>query len=319
MKRHINSFTISFILSFACTSIAPALAHEATQVPKIDQQNYQLDRVPERVVAIHQSAIENMLRLELQDKLIGVTYMDDALPADLAPRLEGVPMLAKTLPSREQLLTLQPDFLYAGFPSAFSPTNLGKPQWWQEKGTNVYVNKYFSAPSTGPLTWSDAWQDLHQLAALFQVPERAIALEQQAKAQLAALTQSSPVSAMPKPKVLLIDAYSLQANVAACCGGTDLLIRLAGGENVTEDIDGRWASLSWEAVAEANPDIILIASYQQGPTDGVIEKLNRHPLLSRMNAVKNQRILALPFTETLATPRMIHGVEKLHKMIGELR
>lgn len=66
-----------------------------------------------------------------------------------------------------------------------------------------------------------------------------------------------------------------------------------------------------------NPDIIIIATYQHGPTDVIINKLNQHPLLSRINAVQNQGILLLPFTETIASPRLIEGIIKLHSLIDK--
>lgn len=268
---------------------------------------------PERVVAIHQSAIENMLRLDLQEHLVGVAYIDDELPPLLANKLYGVPHVAKALPSREQLLSLKADLIYAGFPSAFTPSTLGNIAWWQSKGSQVVINPYSKRSSNNPIKWSDAWQDLHELAQIFHVTERAKRLENAAKQRLPLPTASTK----PKPKVLLIDAYSLQANIGACCGGADLMIRLAGGHNVGNALKGRWSKVSWEKVAQMNPDIIIIATYQHGPTDVIINKLNQHPLLSRINAVQNQGILLLPFTETIASPRLIEGIIKLHSLIDK--
>lgn len=265
--------------------------------------------IPQSVIAINQTSIENMLRLDLEHKLVATAFLDDAIPADLAKKLEDVPNIASHWPNREQVLALRPELIYAGFPTAFSPSTLGQPQWWQHRDMSVLINQYSCQPSSQPLVWSDAWQDLHLLADIFDKQSLANQLEAQALAALPKQTNK------PKPKVLLLDVYSQNAQVGGCCGGADLMIRLAGGEHIGATIAGRWSQLSWETVAQFNPDIIVLATYQRFAATAVENKLNNHPLLSKMQAVKHGRIVQIPFTATLASPRIVEGVAILHKVV----
>lgn len=261
---------------------------------------------PTKVLALNQTSIENMLRLDLQNKLVATAFPDDAIPTELADKLESVPQIAELWPSREQVLALQPDFIYAGFPSAFGKNALGAPQWWQAKGIDVLINPYTCESSDSPIGWDQAWTDLFQLSKWFNVTEKAKALKMQAEQQLPLLTRQK------KPKVLLLDVYSKQARVGACCGGTDLLIRLAGGINLGNKLPGRWASLSWEAVAKADPDIIILATFSRTSTAAIEHKLTTNPLLARITAVKKGHIIKIPFTATLASPRIIEGIISLN-------
>ncbi|WOT06774.1 ABC transporter substrate-binding protein [Shewanella youngdeokensis] len=272
-----------------------------------------LTQPPKTVLALNQTSIENMLRLELQQNMVATAYLDDTIPAHLATKMAGIPEIATSWPSREQVMAIKPDLIYAGFPSAFGKSTLGTPQWWKKRDTSVLVNPYTCLKSDSPLVWADAWQDLHQLAKVFNKQAQATELELQALSELPALNSAK------KPKVLLLDVYSQQAQIGACCGGADLMIRLAGGDNVGESFEGRWASLSWESVAQQNPDIIVLATYTRNSTSAIEAKLKQHPLLSKINAVKHNRIINIPFTATLASPRIVEGISVLNSVITQWR
>lgn len=57
------------------------------------------------------------------------------------------------------------------------------------------------------------------------------------------------------------------------------LIEAAGGRNIMDDLETSWGYVSWEAVAERDPDFLILLDY---PNDGGAEKLFRqlqaHPL-----------------------------------------
>jgi iron complex transport system substrate-binding protein len=270
-----------------------------------------LSQPPETVLALNQTSIENMLRLDLQQNMVATAYLDDTIPAKLADKMGDIPEIATSWPSREQVMAIKPDLIYAGFPSAFAKSTLGAPQWWNKRNTAVLINPYTCQKADSALVWNDAWQDLHQLAKVFNKQPQATALEQQAFSALPALNSAK------KPKVLLLDVYSQQAQIGACCGGADLMIRLAGGDNVGESFEGRWASLSWESIAQQNPDIIVLATYTHNSTSAIEAKLKQHPLLSKINAVTHDRIINIPFTATLASPRIVEGISMLNSVVKQ--
>jgi len=79
---------------------------------------------PKRAVAMNQSAAEIMLTLGLQVRMAGTAYLDDAVLPELGAAYRRIPVVAAKYPSREGLLGIQPDFVYATFASAFATMRL---------------------------------------------------------------------------------------------------------------------------------------------------------------------------------------------------
>src|SRR5690606_10932817 len=71
---------------------------------------------PERIVTIKSSATEMVLALGAGDRLVGTAFADGPLPeGSVEP-----PVLAERNPSREAVLELAPDLVYAGWESNLS-------------------------------------------------------------------------------------------------------------------------------------------------------------------------------------------------------
>jgi iron complex transport system substrate-binding protein len=123
-------------------------------------------------------------------------------------------------------------------------------------------------------------------------------------------------TAKSKPKVF----YELDATEPAkpwtSGPGTfvDLLISLAGGQNIGSSLSGAWAQISQEELIVQNPDVILLGDALYG---GITpESVAARPGWKDIQAVKDNRVL--PFNDDLVSrpgPRMIDGLEALAKAI----
>ena len=95
------------------------------------------------------------------------------------------------------------------------------------------------------------------------------------------------------------------------------LIEAAGGRNIMDDLETSWGYVSWEAVAERDPDFLILLDY---PNDGGAEKLFRqlqaHPLMKHNAAVKNRRFIGLRYEELTPGPSNIVAIEKLAKALA---
>ena len=90
------------------------------------------------------------------------------------------------------------------------------------------------------------------------------------------------------------------------------LVRLAGGENVTDLFDGAAAQPSVEAVLELAPEVVVVLS-----TDATADTLLRdHPALVRLPAVQAGRVYGLdPDLVSRPGPRLVEGLEKLARLL----
>jgi len=121
--------------------------------------------------------------------------------------------------------------------------------------------------------------------------------------------------AAEKPKVF----YELDATDPAkpwtAGPGTfvDLLIKLAGGENIGASLSGEWAQISQEALIIENPDIILLGDSLYGGITA--EQVAARPGWNAIHAVANQKVV--PFNDDLVSrpgPRLIDGLEAMARI-----
>ena len=90
------------------------------------------------------------------------------------------------------------------------------------------------------------------------------------------------------------------------------LVRLAGGENVTDVYAGAAAQLSDEVVLEMAPEVIVVLSDGYDPT----RLVERHPAFLTLPAVENRRVYGLdPDLVSRAGPRLAEGLERLARLL----
>lgn len=77
---------------------------------------------------------------------------------------------------------------------------------------------------------------------------------------------------------------------------------ITGVVNAFGDVDEQWPGVSWEAIADREPDIIVLGDLSErgAPGDTIEEKiamLNSEPGVSYLDAVVNERFISVPGIE----------------------
>lgn len=268
---------------------------------------------PARAVTMNQSATEIMLALGLRDRMIGTAYLDDQVLPEYAAAYAEVPVLAKEYPSKEKLLETEPDFVYASFASAFGDEGVGDRDEWRKLGIGTYVSPAGCPKGARPakLSMNDVFGEIREIATVFGVPERA---ERLIADQQARITRAR--AGAKNAKVLWWDGGNDAPSVGACCGGPGMIMSAAGVTNAFADLDGTWADSSWEAVADRNPDTIVLVDAGWDPAAAKKTFLARHATLKDLPAVRTQRYVVIPFSATSAGVRNVLAVEALAKAVS---
>lgn len=274
---------------------------------------------PSRVITLNQQATEIMLALGLERHLIGTAYLDDAIPERWLAAYKTVPVIAKQYPAREVVMAESPDFLFAGFASAFSEKRLGAEAEWNALGIGTYVvnaecrNQH---PDDVKVTTAPLYIDIERIGALFGAEAKAKALADDIKARLAAVAGRNPGAGRT---AFLFDSGTETAFSAGCCGTPALLLDAVGLKNIAADVNGRWADLAWEKVVTANPQVIVLIEAEWSTAEEKIKHLTSDPVLSQLEAVKAERFIVIPFSQTLLGVRFVEGVEKLGADLSGLK
>ncbi|MFZ5674875.1 MAG: ABC transporter substrate-binding protein [Pseudomonadota bacterium] len=276
-------------------------------------------QAPSRVITLNQQATEIMLALGLERHLIGTAYLDDAIPERWLAAYKQVPVIAKQYPAREVVMAESPDFLFAGFASAFGEKRLGAEAEWNALGIGTYVvnaecrNQH---PDDVKITTAPLYTDIERIGALFGAEDRAKTLADDIKARLAAVAGKNPGGGRT---AFLFDSGTETAFSAGCCGTPALLLEAVGLKNIAADVKGRWADLAWEKVVTADPQVIVLIEAEWSTAEEKIEHLRNDPVLSQLDAVKAERFIVIPFSQTLLGVRFVEGVEKLGADLSGLK
>ena len=266
---------------------------------------------PSRVITLNQQATEIMLALGLEGQLVGTAYLDDAIPARWQAAYESVPVLAEQYPAREVVLAQNPDFLFAGFNSAFGEKALGSQEEWNALGIGTYLVNVECRnlhPADVKLTTAPLFTDLERIGALFGVEDRAAVVADDIRSRLDAVADADPGQGR---RAFLYDSGTETAFSAGCCGAPGLLLDAVGLTNIAAGVEGRWADLAWEAVVTGAPDVIVLVDAEWSTAEEKIAYLKADPVLSELDAVRQERFVTVPFSATVLGVRFIEGVEGL--------
>lgn len=270
---------------------------------------------PERMIVHDMNMTEMAFALGLQDKIVGLTGITGwyKTSPDFDAARGDIPELAPKYPTVENLVGASPDMFFAGWYYGMKPGGEVTPDTLEPFGiqtmvlteTCIHMNKDRPGASMDLL-----FGDVMRLGQVMDVEAKAEALVTGWKDQLAAIEAKTKDTATPR--VFLLDGPADAPFTAGKFAIPDAMIAAAGGENVTHDMDTSWGRTSWETVAAANPEFLVLLDYQTGNgAEDTFKFLQDHPVMSGVDAVKNERWIGLRYEELTPGPANIDAIEKM--------
>jgi iron complex transport system substrate-binding protein len=295
---------LPYALGLALLALAASHAAAQTSYPlTIDNCGVQVDLVatPARVVTIKSTATEMLLALGLADKIVGVGFQDGPAPAQWADAAAMLPVLAEKLPSQEVVLEVEPDFIYGGWESNFAADGAGERATLADLGIASYVSPA-ACRSVKPakLTFDEVFAEIVEIGTIFDAAGAADTLIAEQKAELAAIA--------PDTRGLSAVWYSSGTKAPYVGAGSNapaMMMEALGLENIMATVDDGWVAASWEAVVDANPDVIVLVDAAWNSAEQKKKLLAENPITSQLDAVVNQRDLTVPFPASEAGVRNV--------------
>lgn len=272
-------------------------------------------QAPRKAVTLNQSATEIMLALGLQDRMIGTAYLDDAVLPELQAQYRQVPVLAVEYPSSEALLNLAPDFIYGAYGSAFGKEVAGPRTDLLKLGITPYLSQTGCEDKTlrpKTTTLKTVYQEIQDIASIFQVESRGQKLVRQLQngASLA-LRDVKKLRFRTPLRVFWYDSETQKPLAGGAAGAPGMIMRSVGVKNIFEDLNTSWGEVTWEAVLNRKPDVIVLADASWDRAQDRIQFLKSHPALKELPAVKNNRFIVLPFSDTTLGLRNVRAMQTI--------
>jgi iron complex transport system substrate-binding protein len=272
-------------------------------------------KAPKRVVSIKSTSTEILLALGLGDRIVGTAFQDGPVPARWKTQAAGLHKISDFMPSEEALLALEPDMVYSGWESAFSPDQAGTRAELTALGVSSYVQPAACRTAGAPakLTFSDVFRELKQVGRIFRVDAAAAKLVEQQKVELASIRKST--------KGLTALWYSSGTDtpyVGAGTGAPELVMETVGLKNVAAEVKQTWSSLGWESIVADDPDVIILIDASWNTAASKISSLESNPATQNLTAVKNHRYITLPFPASEAGVRTVDAAVSVSKQLKAL-
>lgn len=271
--------------------------------------------VPERMVVHDINMTEMAFALNLQSHIVGVTGISGWYKTGPEfDKLRGdIPELAPKYPTMENLLTVDPSLFFAGWYYGMKPGGEVTPDTLSAQNINTLIlseSCSHIAKSKSEASMDLLYNDIDRLGKIFHKEEKADALIADWKAQLAEINKQ--IGENNKTRVFLYDSGEESPFTAGKYAIITAMIKAAGGQNITADMETSWGRASWEDIAIKNPEFLVLLDYQDG--NGVTKLLNflkQHPAMKETDAVKNERFVALRYAELTPGPANIDAIEKM--------
>ena len=301
----------ALLLTLVVPLIASAQADDAFPVT-IDNCGFKatFDAPPESAITMNQGATEVMLALALEERMTGTAYLDDAILPEFADAYEKIPVLADTYPSQEVLFGADPDFVYGSYSSAFGEAAAGPREQLAGLGIGSYVSPVACADrSLRPAiaTMEDVYGEVRDIGAIFGASGRAEALVAELQEELDDI--SAVLEGVEEPvSMFWFDSGGDDVYAGACCGAPGMIMDLLAVENVFEDVEGSWATVSWEEVVARDADAIVVVNADWDTAESKIETLTTNPAYANMTAVQNENWVLIDFSYTTPNIRNVAAV-----------
>lgn len=274
---------------------------------------------PQRVVAFDPAIVESMLLLGLKDRIVGLTdfqtpdqrWEPTRADMDSLPRInDGV-----NYPSKEQVVALAPDLVVSIYSSALT-TNETLPDrdGWAKLGVNSFLAQAdcLKAPITD---LTPVYDDIRTLGVLFDVQDKAeevIAGLQSRVTQLQAKAAALPTAG----RTMMTYSGEEDPFPSGGIGMANAIMELAGVTNAFGDLKAGYDSVSWEQIAQRDPDLIwVMTSAGSGFVEeatGIEEKLAKDSRVSAVTAVKDKAYIVVSYNEGgVQSPRNVDALERL--------
>ncbi|QVQ54620.1 ABC transporter substrate-binding protein [Spiractinospora alimapuensis] len=275
------------------------------------------DDPPERVFAMNTGAIENLIELGAEDRVVGAVGDLDRMDEELRETAEELNIIhpgGEDYPSPETILDTEPDFVYAVYPSAFREDGgVATREELRDLGVQSYLapGRCPDRDDERPLEFDEIWTELREVGALLGAEDRAEEVVAEQEDILAEVRANLPDD-VGDLDVFWWDMGTDDGPTAGgCCGAPGMILRELGVNNAFDDLPGHWAGTNWEQVVERDPDLVVVADFGGGDADDMLEFVEDDPTLRELRAFQEDAVIVLPFSQTTPGLRNATAIETI--------
>ncbi|MFV0336229.1 MAG: ABC transporter substrate-binding protein [Tropicimonas sp.] len=275
------------------------------------------------IVTLDQSSTETVIGLGGAGRMAGSTQLKTQIAEQYRADWEKVPQLTRDQPTAEIVRAVEPDLLVAYSGYFYTNQRVGSREELAALGVGSYISAVSCPEHNAPgMTSFDLLAlDFTNLGRLMGTEEQVAGI---VAAQEQAIEAASEIELTSDEPIRVLWLYSVFEGTPYVAGGPSIpgtISEVTGVANVFADVDEQWPSVSWEAIADREPDIIVLGDLsERGALGDTVEEkiamLRTEPGVSFLDAVTQEQFIEVPGIEMDPS---IRSVNTLNLFVEGLR
>lgn len=267
------------------------------------------ERPPERVVTVGSVAAPLVAAAGAEDRIVVRTFEPASFPGEYDDELQDVEVVAPTAElAREEVIARDPDLVITFEGAATAADDLA------DAGIEVLVSRGYCQDAAGDV--EDILADIELYGRLFGTAEDAKSEVGSLRDRVSAVRQETGESATRRSAAALI--VSRDGSGLSAYGETstvDEQMETLGLTNVFDDVAKRSFEPGTEALIAGDPEVLILLTQGDQTAESAREAILSRPELRSIAAIREDRIVVVPFGYTGPGPVAVEGLEVL---AGEL-
>lgn len=274
-----------------------------------------------RLVSVEQGTTETLLAFDAQKDIVGVGHTKDHYWKRYEDRAKNLPVISDSIPNAEAIRGVDPDLVLSPFESVWTESGTGTREEYSKLGVGTFTtNVECAKPDEDPYTVLE--RDYEQLGTLLGKEARGKELIEEQRAAVKAAKEANSNS--HKSVGYLYSIFDNAPYVAGNYGIPSAISTATGSINVFAGLDEAWPQISWEAFADADPDVIVLVDLPGRGSPGdlateKIEALKSNPATRNMKAVQGDKFIVVPGAGLSPGARSIEPLEIVSKKLAEMK
>lgn len=275
---------------------------------KAEPELFTYTKPPQRVVAVWQNSIENLLELGVGDRIIAGIGVPDKkyFRKRNQEQYSKIPYTSLENLDLETIVMMDPD-LIVGWRSTFTPKVLRSTDFWHNRGVGTYIALYGAAGKNAKRTIETEYKDILNLGKIFDREERAKTIVKEMQDEIKFVTDRTQGRNF-KPRGLIIEVMGKEIRAYGKKSLPGNILETLNGELLASDS----VSVSYEQIVDMDPDVIFMIMMESryATQDIELKRITENKVLRNLKCVKEKRVYGIPLYAVYSSGvRTLDGVQ----------
>ncbi|GGK90493.1 ABC transporter substrate-binding protein [Nocardia jinanensis] len=270
------------------------------------------DHAPQRVVTVGSVAAPLIAAAGAADRIVTRTFESAPFPGEYADELAGIETTSRTGEiAREEIIDRGPDVVVSFEGAAVTADDLA------QVNIPLLVSRGYCRDAAG--SFDDIFADIELYGRLFGTSAAANTEITSLRQRVDEVAGRNKAHTPLRAAALIISRDGAKISAYGRTSTVSSQMRILGLDNAFGDSDIRYSEINTETLIDRDPDIIVLLTQGEQTPESVRQALRERPELARLRAIRDNRMIVVPFGYTGPGPVAVEGIEVLDRELGALR